>query len=213
MSNVEVRDVWEDEVSVTEEISEKVQTSEEFMQPDVGETMKAFMSAISSNDLDTVRFMIKSGQVNPNNIKSETLLHYAAKKLNEPLALLAIEFGVDPNSKNWKGAVPYHYALLESQLQATSLVQMLHDKTNPQLRKLIPQEVLTAKLMKYAATEALFPVVKALIEEYNADVNAVKGIYKKTVLMKACRRNNIQLVKYLLEKNANVNAKTNPKKK
>lgn len=56
--------------------------------------------------------------------------------------------------------------------------------------------------LHYAVHESYFPLIKLLIEDFQAEVDT-RTIYNKTPFHFACRRGDDQIIKYLLSKGAN----------
>lgn len=231
MSNVDIQDYWEEDESTSsnqipisseleeeededDDEKEEKEEEEETAEPDIGKIKQSFVKAIKNGDNDTIEFMIKSQQINPSNVKAQkSLLHIAAERLDENLTILGLKIGVDPHLKNADNALAYHIALLKSNFQENSVVQMLYEKTDSEQRKLIPLQLVNNKLTHSAKKVAFLEAAKKLIEEYGADINIAQGPSKKTPLMKACEKNNVELVQYLLEKGANVMLKARKKRK
>ncbi|KKT23685.1 MAG: hypothetical protein UW09_C0003G0207 [candidate division TM6 bacterium GW2011_GWF2_43_87] len=162
--------------------------------------------AIRSNQLEAVKLLVKKGaDVNQKTKHFGTPLFSAAEKGNlEIMRYLIEDEHVDVNVKvdDSENFTPLHNAVTFHKLDAVKfLIKKGADVNQGNWRLMTP--------LFFAVRDANLAIVRCLVEEGKADVNSVNE-WKETPLFLAGRADkDLEIVKYLIEKGADVGVKNN----
>lgn len=153
------------------------------------------MSAISSNDNETVFELLKNMNIEAinRNEEYETALHVACDKKNhDALDAMLAKTGIDVNVKDINGLTPLHTALNSNNLQAVGkLLGRLDIDVNAK------SSTCGWTPLHIACNSNYLQVAAKLLDSPGIDVN-VKSFLGRTPLHFACRKNLHSIVKQLL---------------
>lgn len=156
--------------------------------------------AVHRGDVSAVRALLSSG-ANPNvmNTAGATILHSAVYRANEEVVGLLITAGADINNGGKDGYSPLHMAASQGHGQIVRILA----KNSANLEA-ITSEGLTP--LNEASRTGQFEAAKELVRA-GANINAVTGTLKSTSLMWAALNGKRDVVRLLLENNADTELK------
>jgi ankyrin repeat protein len=182
---------------------------------------------------EVVGFLIERGaDINTRSSNNNTALHFAAKADNVGIITLLLDKGVSVNVTGTRGETPLHHAALCGNLRGTKLLVQRRaalEKKNKMDRTPLMFAALAGKLevvgylvkngadinvcndtesaLHLAIGSARFDVMCFLLEQ-GADINGSNAERGFSPLQLAILRQNLQIVKYLIERDADVNLRT-----
>jgi ankyrin repeat protein len=157
----------------------------------------AFYQAIRSNDLLTLRSLLKTSDVNLKDQKETTPLMYAAAFGSVDAMKILVDAGADVNAKNALAVSPILWCA--GDLQKVRLLVSKGADVNARSK-----QGQTALLIA-ASHDGASDIVKLLLDK-GADVSA-RGFMNTTTLLSATYANDTAIVTLLLQKGVDVNAK------
>jgi ankyrin repeat protein len=166
---------------------------------------QAFTQAIDTGDMKTLSQLCKvPGAVNNADSEDSTPLHYAIKKQNLEAVQLLVQLGANVNvpttNASWKNFTPLHRAVCSGNekivhclLEHGAYVDVRAINNNVPLKELTPL---------YCAILGGYLKIVELLIRYEANINP---FYTPLPLLAAVERENLPIVKCLVNQGANVN--------
>ena len=176
----------------------------DFSGDEAGENLEdALFGAIFRNDLDTLTVLASQGEVNldATNSAYKTPLFLAIEHENIPMVHTLIEYGADINKSSYCGTYCYYETpvVTAARTQRVDLIELFLEK-GCELEDSGMKEGKTA--LQWAATYGDIPTAELLYDK-GADINWI-GPYFHTALHYATIADQPQMVKWLLEKGAEI---------
>jgi ankyrin repeat protein len=156
-----------------------------------------FYQAIRSNDLSTLRTLLKTSDVNLKDQKETTPLMYAAEFGSLDAMKILVDAGADVNAKNALAVSPLLWCA--GDLEKVRLLVSKGADVNARSKQG------QTPLLIAASQDGASEIVKLLLDK-GADVSA-RGFMNTTTLLSATYANDTAIVELLLRKRVDVNAK------
>ncbi|KAG6599729.1 Serine/threonine protein kinase [Phytophthora cinnamomi] len=164
----------------------------------MGET--ALMSASRNGDMDVVRFLVECGaDVNARTDLGETALMSASRNGDMDVVRFLVESGADVNAVDNKGWSPLVFAVGSGKLDVAGfLIEAGADSSVVKKKK--------AELLSDAVQNGILDTVRYLMESGDANATDEQG---KTLLMIAAQCSQMDVVRFLVDRGADLNAVDN----
>ena len=162
------------------------------------------LEACRANRLDVVKYLIsKNIDVDSKNYINRTALHFACigenynkKKISPELIKILVDAGANINAQDEKGNTPLLYAI-KNNASIENINYLIDKAANVKLANEINETVLHND---YLYKKNNFPLLKKVVDK-GIDVKT-KTKNSETALLYAIDNNNLEAIKYLLEKGA-----------
>ena len=145
---------------------------------------------------------LNNKKINEYNIMANTPLHWAVIVNSPKVVKLLLENGANPNIKNEVGMVPLHSVFKEENTNLLIPKFLIENGANPNIQ----EEELYTPLHFAIYFNRNLHVIKQLFIKNTVNVNIVNKL-NFSPLHYAVQRNNFEMVKFLIDKDANPNIK------
>lgn len=161
--------------------------------------------AVEQNNLDEVKELIKNGaDIHAREISSKKAIHIAVKKGNKNIVEFFLNEGISVNDTNNSGWTPLHYAAFSGELEIAKL--LVAKGANVRAENAYGQKPID--LTHYGKDNGYKGVMELLLDKGGGKVNDTdKDGY--TLLRCAVIIGNLEVIKFLIDKGANIHAKDN----
>lgn len=165
-------------------------------------SLTPLMLAFEMDDINIIKaFIAKTADVNAKDNNGNTALHYAIKLGNPELVKLLIDAGADVNIENNNLESPIFHALKSKKDKYRPILKMLYDK-DAYINKATDKYFENKKFFEAIEKNKPKEIEQAL--DLGFDINTKDESGKKALEL-AIDRNNLEMVKLLIKRGANIN--------
>lgn len=161
--------------------------------------------AVEQNNLDEVKELIKNGaDIHAREISGKKAIHIAVKKGNKNIVEFFLNEGIRVNDTSNSGWTPLHYAAFSGELEVAKL--LVAKGANVRAENAYGQKPID--LIHYSKDDGYKGVMELLLDKGKGKVNDTDkdGC---TLLRYAVIIGNLEAIKFLIDKGANIHAKDN----
>ena len=197
-------ELFDEKLNVIEYLIKKIKINPETKNNN-GDTILHNACASENVNINIIKYLIKEVKINPEikNNNGNTSLHCASKIGNlDVVKYLIEEVNINPEIKNNNGDTILHYVSKNKNLDIVKyLIEEV--KINPEIKNNNGNTPLHQAVLKYNSIK----IVKYLVKNIKVNIET-KNNENKTALCIAIINNDIEIIKYLINQNANINMLT-----